>query len=115
VEGASKSLDLEFGLRGTMINDEAARIVVDCPPADGIIVYLWSHSWSAIASVSVDGGAMQDVNLYAKDPGWIPVQLPGSLSKRTKVEIRTSGRRDPRALGGEVIFFEALTYMVNSR
>jgi SAM-dependent methyltransferase len=107
--GRHMMLDLEFGLKGAMLDSVDSSVVVDCPPCDGIILYLWSHAWSGIAQITSED-APKTVNLYAKDPGWIPVLLPGSLSRSSKAVIRATEARDPRAQAAQVIFFEALAY-----
>jgi SAM-dependent methyltransferase len=109
VKGPHMVLDLEFGLKGTMIDSATSKIEVDCPPCDGIILYFWSHAWSGFGKITWEGGA-KEVNLYAKDPGWIPIQLLGSRSRRLKVEIHATEAHDLRAQASQVIFFETLSY-----
>jgi SAM-dependent methyltransferase len=108
-EGDRMMLDLEFGLKGTMIDSTASTITVDYPACDGVILYLWSHAWSGIAEITCDN-ATRSVNLYAKDSGWIPVILPGSSVAQSKAVIRATEMRDSRAQAAQVIFFEALVY-----
>jgi len=109
VEGQRMVLDLEFGLKGTMIDSANSTITVDCPPSDGIILYFWSHAWSGIGQV-IWNGSSKPVNLYATDPGWIPIVLPGSTSVWSKAVIRATEAHDPRAQAAQVILFETLAY-----
>jgi SAM-dependent methyltransferase len=109
VQGPSQLLDLEFGLRGQMIDSREARIQFTCPAASGLVIYFWTHAWSGRTRVRC-GDQTVEHSLYSKDPGWKPVHFIFDSKEQHHVEIRATGERDERALAAQVIFFEALAY-----
>jgi SAM-dependent methyltransferase len=109
VDGPFQILDLEFGLRGRMIDRTQSKIEFTCPPASGLVIYFWTHAWSGHARIRC-GGEVVEQNLYSKDPGWKPVHFVFDSEKSRQVEIRATERKDDRALSAQVIFFESLIY-----
>jgi SAM-dependent methyltransferase len=111
VTGESRVLDLEFGLKGTMIDSPSSKIEFTAPPADGLVLYFWSHNWSGYALVQC-GFRVMEQNLWAKDPGWKPVHFDLTKTASEKIRVYSLGRKDERADCPQVIFFEAFTYTV---
>ena len=111
VTGESQVLDLEFGLKGTMIDSPSSKIEFTAPPADGLVVFFWSHNWSGYTLVQC-GFRVMEQNLWARDPGWKPVHFEMTKTLPEKVRIYALGRKDDRAVCPQVIFFEAFTYTV---
>ena len=111
VTGESRVVDLEFGLKGTMIDSPSSKIEFTAPPADGLVVFFWSHNWSGYTLVQC-GFRVMEQNLWARDPGWKPMHFDRTRTGPEKVRIYALGRKDERAAAPEVIFFEAFTYTV---
>ena len=108
-KGRMKVLDLEFGLKGRMIDNRNSKIEFTCPPCDGLLVRFWTHQWSGGAQVRC-GEQLLECNLWSKDPGWKPVHFVLNSDRDTPVEISPTKKRDPRALASQVIFYEAFVY-----
>jgi ubiquinone/menaquinone biosynthesis C-methylase UbiE len=109
VTGGSMLLDLEFGLRGTMIDSADAKIEFTAPPADGLVLQFWSHNWSGFARVQC-GTQLVEQNLWAKDPGWKQFHFHLTRVRSEAVRICASGCKDERAISPQVIFFDGFTY-----
>lgn len=111
VTGESRVLELAFGLMGTMIDSPSSKIEFTAPPADGLVLFFWSHNWSGYTLVQC-GFRVIEQNLWTKDSGWKPVHFDMAQTSPKKIRIYALGRKDERAACPQVIFFEAFTYTV---
>lgn len=109
VTGALQTLPLEFGMKGTMIQDPGASISFVVPPCEGVILHFWTHAWSGYVRVTC-GQNSEEYSLFTKDPGWRPIHLKLNSRAHQALELRAAGRKDDRALSDQVIFFEAAHY-----
>jgi SAM-dependent methyltransferase len=107
--GQPQMLELDFGLKGMMINDPAVAFRFECPPCSGLVLYFWRHDWSGICSIHC-GGEVVEQDLYSRDAGWKNVHCQFAEPASRTIEIRPTGKKDARSPGTEAIFFEAFTY-----
>jgi hypothetical protein len=108
-QGRMEVLDLEFGLKGRMIDNASSKIAFTCPPCDALVARFWTHQWSGCARMRC-GEQLIEFNLWSRDPGWKPVHVVLNSHLDTPVEISPIGEKDPRALASQVIFYEAFVY-----
>ena len=75
-----------------------------------LLLILWSHPWSGHAAIEVDGKPAEDVDLYARVPGFRRVTLAGLRAGSHAVRLTATGERHPRAQGDELLFRQAIGY-----
>ncbi|MGL4424283.1 MAG: hypothetical protein ACRCZF_26750, partial [Gemmataceae bacterium] len=68
----------------------------------------WSHDWSGKVRVQIDGGIAEEIDLYARMPGYQRVTLAGLRPGVHTVRLMPTGEADPRSQGTEVIFQQAV-------
>lgn len=76
----------------------------------GLILNFWTHDWSGIAEIIIDGKA-QYLNLYSPRGGFERLVLDNLELAAHEVEIRVVGEKDPRSYSHEVIFYQAISYI----
>jgi SAM-dependent methyltransferase len=102
-------LDLEFGLKGVLLDSAEKHVTVLRPASDGVVCRLWSHRWSGHATIKTVTG--QDrFDLYTAVPGWKNWKCDRATSSPEKITICHSGQKNRLSLNDQVIFFEAFTY-----
>ncbi len=111
VLGEHLMLDLEFGLRGRMMDRHDALVRVVRPASDGIVLRFWCHRWSGIATIE-RGGMHHRLDLYAMHPGWRHWVCDESNDMAELIDAFPSGEANSKALSRQTIFFEAFTWRV---
>jgi len=110
IAGAMQILDLAIGLKVKMIDQPSASISFDCPPADGLAIFMCTHAWSGYATINV-GSESRNVNLYSKDQGWLPLVFR-NVKNGARAEIRATGKKAEPALAAQVIFSDTFSYSI---
>ena len=78
---------------------------------NGLSLLLWSHPWSGIAKILIDGEPVDEVDLLAPEGGgFVRVDRYDLGSSSHRVEIRVTGRAHPHSLGTQVILHQAASY-----
>jgi ubiquinone/menaquinone biosynthesis C-methylase UbiE len=101
-------LDLEFGLQGAHLGDRSS-VTITRPPSDGFVARFWCHRWSGFADIN-EAGVSHKLDLYAFVPGWRQFVSDRRNLLDETIIITRSGDQNPKALSGQVIFFEAFTW-----
>ena len=103
-------LDLEFGLKGVLLDSADKRVSIMRPPSDGLVCRLWCHKWSGLAGISSPVRAAQAFDLYSLVPGWKNWKCDRSTRSAEEVTITHTGQKNVLSENSQVIFFEAFTY-----
>ncbi len=106
---SAKHLDLEFGLKGVLLDSPDKKVTVNRPPSHGIVCRLWCHKWSGHADIKTAMGA-ETFDLYTMIPGWKNWKCDRATSSSEEITISHSGNKNVLAESAEVLFFEAFTY-----
>ncbi|KWZ45191.1 hypothetical protein WS73_13325 [Burkholderia savannae] len=77
---------------------------------DQLVVLFWTHDWSGIARVSVDGVA-QEVDLYSRFGGFrrLVFRDLGEQSAHT-LTVQATGKQNPLSRADQVLFFTASSF-----
>jgi len=102
-------LDLEFGLKGALLDSSEKKISVVRPPSDGVVCRFWSHRWSGYAQVTTPMRS-EMVDLYSFNPGWENWKCDTKTTCPEEISIHHTGQKNVLSLSDQVIFFEAFTY-----
>lgn len=102
-------LDLEFGLKGVLLDSADKQVTVVRPPGDGMVCRLWSHKWSGCAAIRTAIGT-DTLDLYTLVPGWKNWKCDRATSSPEEVTISHTGQKNILSDSNQVIFFEAFTY-----
>src|SRR5207248_3753082 len=80
-------------------------------PVEGcaLVLHFWTNPWGGEAVIDV-GGARRTVNLYSPGGCFKRVHLDGLRPGRHELRIAGSNNRDPRSVGNQVIFHQAIAY-----
>jgi len=106
---SAKSLDLEFGLKGVLLDSPDKKVTVMRPPSDGVVCRLWCHKWSGHAAIKTATGT-DIVDLYTMVPGWRNWKSDRATTSSEEITISHTGQKNVLAENAEVLFFEAFTY-----
>lgn len=75
-----------------------------------LIALFWAHDWSGIAEVCVDD-EFREVDLFEHTSGFRRVVFTGLDSARPHTfRVKPTGRKNPRSLDDQIIFFSASAY-----
>jgi predicted O-methyltransferase YrrM len=77
--------------------------------ACGLILQFWSHPWSGIAQVEIDGLRRQ-VDLFGEPPGMKNIHFDGLTPGVHLVRITATKRQDGQPSGDEIVFHGAIVY-----
>ncbi len=102
-------LDLEFGLKGVLLDSDAMNVKVMRPSSDGIVCRLWCHRWSGFAGIKTSLGT-DLVDLYTLVPGWRNWKYDRAISSPEEITVSHTGQKNVLSDNNQVIFFEAFTY-----
>jgi SAM-dependent methyltransferase len=102
-------LDLEFGLKGILLDSSDKKVTVLRPPSDGMVCRLWSHKWSGHAAIGTTVG-WDTLDLYTAVPGWKNWKYDRASSVAEEITVCHSGQKNVLSSNDQVIFFEAFTY-----
>lgn len=102
-------LDLEFGLKGVLLDSADKKVKVIRPSSDGLVCRFWSHKWSGHATIKTPLG--QDTfDLYSMIPGWKNWKCDRVASAPEEITISHSGKKNVLTENHEVLFFEVFTF-----
>lgn len=101
-------LDLEFGLKGVLLDSPDKKVTIVRPASDGMVCRLWSHRWSGRAAIKTSSGTDM-LDLYTAVPGWKNWKCDRLTSAPEEVVISHSGQKNVLSENDQVIFFEAFT------
>ncbi|MBB5414124.1 class I SAM-dependent methyltransferase [Paraburkholderia atlantica] len=77
---------------------------------DQLVVLLWTHDWSGIAQVMVDGES-REVDLYSHFGGFRRVVFRGLASETEhQLRVRATGRKNNLSNDDQVLFFTASSF-----
>jgi predicted O-methyltransferase YrrM len=76
---------------------------------EGLILRFWSHPWSGVALVEIDGAA-RTVDLFGVAPGMKNVHFDGLAAGVHVVRISSIGRTEDTHPGDQIVFHEAIAY-----
>jgi hypothetical protein len=110
ISGTMQVLNLAIGLNVKMIDEPSASISFDCPPADGLVIFMCTHAWSGYATINV-GSESRHLSLYSKDQGWLPLVFR-NVQSGPRAEIRAIGKKAEQSLAAQVIFSDAFSYTI---
>jgi hypothetical protein len=102
-------LDLEFGLKGVLLDSPEKKISLVRPPSDGIVCRFWSHKWSGHAAVQSAAGT-EAIDLYTLVPGWKNWKSDRATSTPEEITITHTAQKNDLSENTQVIFFEAFTF-----
>ncbi len=102
-------LDLEFGLKGVLLDSDGMNVKLTRPPCDGMVCRLWCHRWSGLAGIKTAVGT-DAVDLYTHVPGWRNWKCDRPTFSPEEVTISFTGRKNVLSENSQVIFYEAFTY-----
>jgi len=114
ISGSDTYLDLEFGLKGLLLNKPLQSVTIGRPLSDGIVCRFWCHRWSGIAQIDV-GDRQHRLDLFTFVPGWKNWVFAQPSAAETQIRISASGEKNPKADAAEVLFFEAFTWRIKTR
>jgi SAM-dependent methyltransferase len=100
---------LHENLTGRLAPDAGSAALEVTTAGTDVLVFLWTHDWSGIAEVSVDGVA-REVDLYAPLGGFLRLHFSGLDDGSHRLLIRGLGKRNARSHAGQVIFHQAIGY-----
>jgi SAM-dependent methyltransferase len=81
---------------------------------DQLILLFWTHDWSGIAEITVDGESQQ-IDLFSQFAGFKRVVFQGlGAGIEHNVVIAATGKRNPRSFDDQILFFTASTFMPKS-
>ena len=109
IVGAETYLDLEFGLKGLLLDGRDQSVHLRPPPGDGLVVRCWCHLWSGVAELTSEGST-KDLDLYAFVPGWRNLVRLAPDGRPKEVTIGYADRRNTRALANQVIYYGAFVW-----
>jgi ubiquinone/menaquinone biosynthesis C-methylase UbiE len=109
---SAKHLDLEFGLKGVLLDSPDKKVTILRPPSDGIVCRLWCHKWSGHAEIKTAMGR-EIFDLYTMIPGWKNWKCDRATTSPEEITISYTGNKNVLAENAEVLFFEAFTYRKN--
>ncbi len=75
----------------------------------GLILQFWSHPWSGVALVEIDGAA-RTVDLFGDTPAMKNVHFDGLASGVHLVRISNTRRTEDTHPGDQIVFHEAIVY-----
>lgn len=105
-------LDLEFGLKGLLLEQPEQEISIVRPPSDGVVIRFWSHRWSGYARILTSSGA-HDRDLYSFHSGWRCWESCEPTTSPQTITIRREKKKTAASLDDQVIFFETFTWKKN--
>lgn len=70
-------------------------------------IHFWSHPWSGVAEIDLDGERLATIDLYGSTGCLVRVDTPALPFGWHMLRVRPTGRRDPRAAGAQIIIHEA--------
>ena len=114
ISGSDIYLDLEFGLKGLLLNQCGQSVTIRRPASDGVVCRFWCHRWSGMAAIDA-GESQHRLDLYAFVPGWRNWVFTRPSIAETQVRISPTARKESKADGFEVLFFEAFTWRITTR
>lgn len=77
----------------------------------GFVVTMVGHPWSGITYIDVDGARMAEVDCFRPANEVFTVEIEGLELGSHDIEVRTSGRRNDRAVGTQVVLCEIAAYV----
>ncbi|MDM0114695.1 methyltransferase domain-containing protein [Variovorax sp. J22R133] len=104
-------LDLEFGLKGLLLDKPEQSVTISRPPSDGFVCRFWSHRWSGITYIHADK-RRQEVDLYTNVPGWKNWTSDQRTITRSEITISPSQRKNAKSEAAQTLFFEAFGWNV---
>lgn len=107
-------LDLEFGLKGLLLNDSDEHVRILRPASDGVVCRFWAHRWSGETCINTQERS-DVVDLYSYDPGWKVWECGAATDHDTVIQIHPNKTKNPKAEASQVLFFEAFTWKIVSR
>jgi tRNA (mo5U34)-methyltransferase len=80
-------------------------------PVEGsaVVLHFWTNPWGGEAVIEV-GGVRRTMNLYSPAGCFKRVHIDGLTPGRHELRIAGSKNRDPRSVGNQVIFYQAIAY-----
>lgn len=102
-------LNLEFGLKGVLLDSREKKVTITRPPSDGMVCRLWCHRWSGFAGIKSAIGT-DSLDLYTQVPGWKNWEYHRPISSPEEISISHTGKKNVLSENSQVIFFEAFTY-----
>jgi SAM-dependent methyltransferase len=114
ITGSNTYLDLEFGLKGLLLDQEGQSVTVRRPASDGVVCRFWCHRWSGFAAIDA-GDRQHRFDLYSFVPGWKNWVFSQPSVADTQIQIRPTGDKNPKSSAPQVLFFEAFTWRVTTR
>jgi tRNA (mo5U34)-methyltransferase len=80
-------------------------------PVEGsaLVLHFWTNPWGGEAVIEV-AGVRRAVNLYSPGGCFKRVHVGGLGPGRHELRVAGSNNRDPRSLGNQVIFYQAIAY-----
>jgi tRNA (mo5U34)-methyltransferase len=107
--GPWEVVGLHRKLTGRLASGGAASWLTLPVEGSALVLHFWANSWAGDAVIEV-GNTRQTVNLYSPTGGFKRVSIDGLGPGRHELRISGSENRDPRSLGNQVIFYQAIAY-----
>jgi tRNA (mo5U34)-methyltransferase len=107
--GPWEIIGLHGALTGRLTDDAAASSLTVDVEGSAVVLSFWATPSSGEAVVEV-GGMRREVNLYSPWPCFKRVHIDGLAPCRHQLRVSGSGRRDPRSVGTQMVFHQALAY-----
>ncbi len=112
---AWEQLSLHARMTGRGASGVGQRACLDFV-GEGFTLLLWSHRWSGLAEILIDGLLVDSIDLYeASGGGFVRFDRFDLGPGQHRAEVRVSERVHPHALGNQVIIHQAVSYGPMSR
>lgn len=98
-------LDLEFGLKGLLLNDSDEHVRISRPESDGVVCRFWAHRWSGEACINALERS-DVVDLYSYDPGWKVWECGTATDSDTLIQIYPNMMKNAKAEASQVLFLK---------
>ncbi len=100
---------LHRAMTGRLAADAASSWMTVPFDGSGVVVHFWSNPWGGAAVLEV-GGVRREVNLYNPHGGFKRVHIDGLQPGRHELRISGGSNRDPRSVGNQILFHQAIGY-----